>query len=237
MKPPFISIIIPTLNEEKYIENTLKAIRGQDYKGRYEVIVADAKSNDSTLRIAKKYADKVVSVKKKGIGAGRNAGVRHAKGGILLFLDADTIPSKNLLSSLAATFMNKEIVGATCKILPNTSDKSIKTVYKLFNKFMKLTIKMNKASIAGVCCSYRKGIFKDLGGFNENLSTYEDVDLSLRANKLGKIAMLPHSFVLTSSRRFEKWGVGRSFISYLFNFTKFYLVGRGFSSKYYKPIR
>ncbi len=237
MKKPFISVIIPALNEEKYIENTLRAIKNQDYKGSYEIIVADGISTDKTVEIAKKYTNKIIRVRKKGIGAGRNAGALHAKGDILLFVDADTIPSANLFSNIVKAFKKRDVVAAACKFYPINPDKSIATIYKIYNKFMKLSIKFKNAGIAGMCCAYRTSIFRQLGGFDETLSTFEDADLSRRANKLGRIILLKNTVALTSGRRIAKWGAKNAFFSYLFNFMKFYLVGRGYTADRYKPVR
>lgn len=237
MKYPFISVVIPTLNEENYIENTLKAVKRQNYSGEYEIIIADGMSKDKTIEIAKKYTKKIVLVKKKGIAAGRNAGAVKAKGEILVFLDGDTMPSRNLFSDIAKIFRNKEVVGAACKLYAIEPDESIKNLYKFYNKFMKLTIKMEKASIPGVCCIYRKSVFRRIGQFNENLPTFEDVEFSLKANELGKIVRLPNSFALTSGRRVKKMGAKKAFFIYLFNFLKFYYIGKGFSAEEYRPVR
>jgi glycosyltransferase involved in cell wall biosynthesis len=60
-----VSVIIPTYNEENYIKNCILALRNQDYKGEYEIIVSDGNSKDNTVKIAKKFADKVVVCEKK----------------------------------------------------------------------------------------------------------------------------------------------------------------------------
>ena len=79
-----ISIIIPTLNEEKYLPKLLDCIRKQSYKD-YEIIVADSNSKDKTRQIAKKYGCRIV---KGGMPAkGRNNGAKAAKSEILLFVD------------------------------------------------------------------------------------------------------------------------------------------------------
>ena len=118
MKKPFVSVIIPTLNEEKYIEKTLKALKNQDFEGKFEIIVADGMSKDNTVKIAEKYADKVILVKKKGIAAGRNEGARVAKGDVLIFVDADTVLLPNTISELVKAFKDKKVVGAACPIIP-----------------------------------------------------------------------------------------------------------------------
>lgn len=83
-----LSIIIPTLNEEKHLEKLLKSIKKQDFN-HYEIIVADAGSKDKTLEIAKRYKCRIA---KGGSPAqGRNQGAEEARGDLLLFLDADVI--------------------------------------------------------------------------------------------------------------------------------------------------
>jgi len=91
---PKISIIIPTLNEEKYLPKLLESIKKQDFKD-YEVIVADAGSTDNTKKIAKKFKARVV---KGGMpGPGRNRGAEAAKGELLFFFDSDVKLPKGFL--------------------------------------------------------------------------------------------------------------------------------------------
>src|SRR5437867_2701970 len=96
---PLVSVIIPSLNEENYIEKSLKSVKAQDYKNDIEIIVADSNSKDNTAKIARKYA-KVIVTKRKGISVGRNVGAKKARGEILLFLDADTILMPNVVSEV-----------------------------------------------------------------------------------------------------------------------------------------
>src|SRR3989338_1007194 len=84
---PRISVIIPTLNEKKYLKKCLDSLKRQGMRN-YEIIVVDSYSTDGTVQLARKYG-KVVFEKRKGPGAARNAGARHARGSILVFADAD----------------------------------------------------------------------------------------------------------------------------------------------------
>ncbi|MEM7826017.1 MAG: glycosyltransferase [Candidatus Aenigmatarchaeota archaeon] len=216
-KLPFVSVIVPTLNEEKYIENCLKALRAQDYEGKYEIIVADGLSEDKTVEKAKKYADKVVSVKKKGIGAGRNAGAKEAKGEIFVFVDADTIAPFNLLTELVKCF-KKGVVGATCPILPLSDNMSEFVFYWFYDKFMRSSLK-EKPKVAGICCAYKRDAFEKVKGFDEKLKVCEDFDLSERISKFGKIVCTDSTFILASPRRIRKWGKTKAAMKYI----KFYL--------------
>ncbi|MEM4634093.1 MAG: glycosyltransferase family A protein, partial [Candidatus Anstonellaceae archaeon] len=74
------SFIVPALNEEEYIERTLRSIKNQKTSLKYELIVSDGKSKDKTMKIASKYADRLIVTSKKGIWIGRNEGAKAAKG-------------------------------------------------------------------------------------------------------------------------------------------------------------
>ena len=92
-----LSIIIPTLNEEKYLPKLLESIKKQSFKD-YEIIVADANSKDKTRKIARDYGCKITS---GGIlpAVARNNGAKKAAGEILLFIDADCIIENNFLQN------------------------------------------------------------------------------------------------------------------------------------------
>jgi len=234
---PFISIIIPTLNEEKYIETTLKALKNQNFEGKFEIIVVDGMSKDNTAKIAKKYADKIIVVKKEGISTARNAGVKVADGNILLFVDADTIPLYNALSEVSKQFQKKNIVGAGFPIFALSPYFKDFIIYWMYNIFMKTSIKYGNPQIPGICCAYRKDVFDKIGGFDENIETWEDYDLSSRVSKHGKCVCLENTLAFTSPRRFEKWGRIRAIFMYLGFHLKYLLTGKGPSVKIYKPIR
>ncbi|MBK8553918.1 MAG: glycosyltransferase [Ignavibacteria bacterium] len=89
-----ISIIIPSLNEEKLIERSLSQFTSE-IKIAYniELTVSDGGSKDSTIEIAKKYADRLIIHKDnfpQNISQGRNAGAKNSPGDVLIFLNADT---------------------------------------------------------------------------------------------------------------------------------------------------
>jgi len=203
-----ISVIIPTLNEEKYIEECLKNIKKQSFKD-YEIIVSDGLSIDNTVKIAKKYSKKVISSKDKGIGEGRNKGAKIAKGEILLFIDADTIIAPDLLSKIVSSVKNKDIIGLTTKV---RSKEKLSVLDDLGFKFYDFFIRASLAlpflipQIAGTCLCVKKSIFEKVGGFNVYMKTCEDLDFCKRAKKYGRFLYLRGSYVKTSIRRIKKWG-------------------------------
>ena len=104
---PKVSIILPARNEEKYLAKCLDSLIEQDYEN-YEIVVIDDSSEDTTGKIIEEYAEKNpkiihVSANSKPEGwMGKNwacmEGYRHAKGELLLFTDADTKHSNQVIS-------------------------------------------------------------------------------------------------------------------------------------------
>ncbi len=220
---PKISVVIPALNEEHYIMDSLKGLQKQTFKD-FEIIVSDGGSTDKTREIAKKYA-KVVIERKKGMSAGRNTGARAAKGNIIVFLDADTKPSPNLLKTYASA-LNNGIVAATGPILPlEKVNKRTALGYRVVSiLFVKLSILVGKPSIVGSNFAVRKDVFTKVHGFDEKLMTFEDWDLSNKLKKQGRIAYLDDAKVKTSARRIMAWGVFGYFIFHVENIVRYYTI-------------
>ncbi len=241
---PFVSIIIPTLNEEMYLEPTLKAIKSQIYNGQYEIIVSDGGSKDRTLEIAGKYADKIIRAKKKGIGAGRNAGAGEAKGEIIFFIDADTILIYNTLDEIVNAFEDKEIAGVAVPLLPISTKTGDVIIFLAVNGFVKLNAERGKghARVVGSCCAYRKSVFDEVGGFDEAIGALEDFNLSERISNLGKIKYVEKTMALVSTMRIARWGKIKSVKNYTSLYLKHLLREKGLSQfsikgEDYRPIR
>ncbi len=206
VEDPEISVIIPTLNEEKYIERCLFSLRDQDFDGSYEIIVGDSGSKDKTVEIAKRYADKIVITGRIGSPAfNRNPGARISKGRILAFLDADSIVTRNFLKEVKKAFEDPEVIAATGPIYPD-NPKYIH-MYWMTNKVNELLIKFKKGWLFGSFTVVRRDVFFELGGFPENVYPGEDIEFSYKIrDHEGKIAWLENTMVITSSRRLEKMG-------------------------------
>ena len=125
-----ISIIVPTLNEEKLLPNLLKQVCNKKLKGKYniEIIASDGGSTDRTLEVANIFADKVlehVNGKQQNIAEGRNIGAAEANGEILVFLNGDTrIENTELFfRRIINIFANSKYLAMTCnvKVFPEES--------------------------------------------------------------------------------------------------------------------
>jgi glycosyltransferase involved in cell wall biosynthesis len=202
-KNPLVSVIIPALNEEKYIERCLRSIKNQNFdENNFEIIVSDGLSTDNTVKIAKNYADKIVIAKPEGIGFGKNIGAKVSKGEILVFLDADSVANNNLIKSYVKTFSDNSVVGASGPISTHSSSFVIELVYKIWNEWAKISPSLG--FLPGFNAAYRKKYFIKVGGFPIDLSTWEDSTLSLKMKRFGKQKFVRDASVLNSARRWDK---------------------------------
>lgn len=212
-----LSIIIPTLNEEKYIPLLLNSIKAQDFKD-YEIIVSDAGSEDRTIEITKSYGCKVV---KGGLPAkGRNQGVQAAAGDLLLFLDSDTLLPEGFLSGIIQEFNERGLDIAGCGLEPVQEEWMPKLFFSKFGynllynwpaRFLE-----NVFPYASTLFLVKREFNKRLGGFDETIKIAEDHSYVRRASKIGKFGILRFSKLPIFLRRFQKEGIMRTGLKYLF---------------------
>jgi glycosyltransferase involved in cell wall biosynthesis len=235
MDYPRFSVIVPTLNEEKYLPQTLASVKRQDYKGEFEIIVADGMSQDRTVDVARRYTDRIVLVNRKGVSAGRNEGAKVATGDILVFLDADTIACDNLLTNIYKNFRHKNVLAGTPRILTTEYGKTM-ILYTIANELgINALFKIKKPIMPAVCLACRKDVFWKIGGFNEDLKVAEDVEFSAKIRKLqGKFVFMRNTYVYTSPRRLKKWGVVRQLKAWPFGYIQIRFRNR---QPKYEPIR
>ena len=205
-----LSVIVPTLNEEKYLPRTLASIFTPDFKG--EVIVADARSRDRTVEIARQYNCKLVG---GGIQAkGRNEGAKIAAGDILFFSDADVQLPAGFLPAALEEFNRRGLAIATCSADPISSHWADRLVYSLANLAVVLA-QRTRPLAQGFCIFIKKSLHDEIGGFDESITFAEDSEYAARAARQGKFGVLK-SRILVSSRRFEKEGHLKLSLKYLY---------------------
>src|SRR5438045_8911131 len=110
-----ISFIVPAHNEELWIGRCVFAIRSvaEQIVQKYEVIVADDSSTDSTSAVAQQHGARVIRVEHRHISATRNAGARETRGEVLFFVDADTLVNAQVIQS-ALQNIRTGAVGGGC---------------------------------------------------------------------------------------------------------------------------
>jgi len=202
-KESLLSIIIPTLNEERFLPALLSSIELQGFQN-YEVIVADAGSEDSTLDIAKKHGCRIV-VGGRLPAIGRNNGAKAARGKYLLFLDADVILPEDFLGPVIDEVENRNLGVASCQIAPLSSRRFDSAFCNVLNGYFLLTQHVYPHA-AGFCILARKDINDAINGFDEHIKLAEDHDYVNRARKYGAFGILHGPEVFVSMRRLETDG-------------------------------
>lgn len=196
-----ISIIIPAHNEEAYLKRTLLALRKQRYPGCEIIVVANG-CTDRTESVARSRCDRLVVLSQKCLGVARNLGARMAKGELLIFLDADTILSRNALRTVAEEFSSRH-AAATLKGQPDSDRFAYRMIYGLKNFMHRSWLHQGSS---GVIICWRKH-FIQLGGFNESLEVRENSELIKRLKHFGGYRYIGKAAAITSMRRYDKRGV------------------------------
>ncbi|HEX5883734.1 MAG TPA: TIGR04283 family arsenosugar biosynthesis glycosyltransferase [Pyrinomonadaceae bacterium] len=192
---PSVSLIIPTLNEEKSIGATLESIAR--VKGDLEVIVADGGSEDRTIEIARHFGATVIT-SDRGRGTQMHTGARAARGQTFLFLHADTssLPSDLVERIDEALLRDVAALGGNFAIRFDGSSRAASFMTWLYPKLRKLGLCYGDSGIF-----VRASVYREIGGFN-SFPLFEDLDFIRRLQKRGRMIHLPVELV-TSARRFE----------------------------------
>ncbi len=209
-----ISIIIPTLNEEKIIGQTLQALTSK-LTIPYEIIVSDGNSTDATVAIAQKYASRVVTysdAKRQTIAQGRNAGAAVAHGEYLVFMDADCSfedPDAFLLSALKRFAKELDLVALIPKqrILPENERWVDRFWFGYINSYFRCMNNLfHVGQAGGELQMMRAEAFKKVGGFQENLVAAEDMNLFYRLSRIGRTTLDPNLTIFHTGRRIRQIG-------------------------------
>lgn len=186
MREPLVSIIIPSYNEEKYIQKCLDSLLNQTYKKR-EIILVDDGSNDRTLEIAKKFPLVLLSQKHKGPGLARNYGASKAKGEILVFADSDMIYEKDYIKRLIAPILKGSTVGTFNKELIANKNNIWSRCWSINSDLKPGERDLGNDKELNIFRAIKKDLFDKISGFNPNFGYYDDRSLS---EKLCKKALL-----------------------------------------------
>jgi rSAM/selenodomain-associated transferase 2 len=198
---PELSIIIPTLNEEESIRETLDSLK---IFNNSEIILVDGGSNDRTILIAQNYAVKILH-STPGRGKQLQIGGNEAQGQYLWFLHSDTIPSPDTVRQMMDVLKNPAVVGGNFTIRFDGQRLAAKFLTWLYPNLRKLGLIYGDSAIF-----VRREFYEKIGGIKP-FPIFEDLDFVERLKKEGEIITLP-AVVTTSSRRFEKGSFSLTFL-------------------------
>ena len=211
-----LSVIIPTLNEEKCLPVLLSNLAKQSYKD-FEVIVIDGNSTDKTEAKADLFSKRLnirfFKVDKRNVSYQRNFGARMSTANILVFLDADTIIPSNFFKKVSETFKGKGPDLLTTYI--KTDEKGIKPIEVGSNIIFELTRIIGSPALYGSMVAVKKKAFESVNGFDEKIGYKEDTKLAQDIYKKGyKYLVLRDTYYYWSLRRFKKLGTVKTLQKY-----------------------
>lgn len=197
-----ISIIVPTLNEEKALPDTLRNIAS--HAPGCEVIVVDGGSTDRTREIARNFVGiPIVWIDApKGRGNQMNAGAAMATGDVFLFLHADTHLPPDTYALITKALRQPDVQGGFFRIafVPRAPLADFYTwAYNLRSYF--------RIFYGDAALFVRRDVFIGMGGYKAAL-LMEDIEFILRLRRAGKIAYVRDGTVTSSSRRFPSTWIG-----------------------------
>jgi len=193
---PFVTIVVPCLNEEKHLRGTMESALELDYpKDKYEILIINNGSTDNTVGVAKQiiadfpdYNIELISLDKKGKGLAMNEGLRRAKGEYFICFDVDSYIDKDGLKKLLAHFDDNDNIAAVLPCMkvhkPKNLLEKVQYCEYVINMYYKwLMGLLDCVHVApGPFSVYRTNVLRKIGGFDEHTIT-EDLEITYRLQK------------------------------------------------------
>lgn len=205
---PLVSVILPTLNEEKTIEKTIISFIESDYQN-VELIVVDGMSSDRTReiveRLKEKYPNKIrlLENSKKYTPSGINIGIKNANGKYIMLASGHASYSKNYISACVQALENNEcdVAGGVMEVLPRSSSVKAVAISEILKHPFGIggakyrTNNQKKEYVDTVAYGiYKREIFEKVGLFNEELIRNQDIEFNIRLKNAGyKILLIPEA--------------------------------------------
>lgn len=194
-----ISIIIPAFNEEQSIGGLVCYLNEHSNSGEAEIIVVDGGSTDQTISEAKKAGATVVRSPRKGRASQMNVGAEKARGDLLYFLHADTVPPATFIHDITRA-VEKGYSSGCFRLNFDSTHKALK-LYSWFTRFDLDVFRFGDQSLF-----VTKELFYDAGRFDEDLVVMEDQEIIKRLKDHAQFSIIAKP-VITSARKYERIGV------------------------------
>ena len=203
-----VSVVIPCYNEERFIGKALENLADQYDIECYEIVVVDGLSEDRTREAIAQFQERrpevvirVLDNPARNIPTALNIGVASARGEIVARMDAHAVPSAGYVRRCVEVLRENEwgVVGMPCHVRPGANTLLARAIaiavshpFGIGNaKYRLQEGKTQQESVDTVAFScFRKKLWEELGGFNEELLTNEDYDFNYRVRLRGGTVLL-----------------------------------------------
>ena len=185
-EPELISVVIPVLDTAETLPAQLEALRRQTYGGKWEVIIADNGSTDGTPDLARTWADRIPELRvvdasdRKGQAHARNVGAAVARGDFIAFCDADDVATPGWLEAMAEAARSFDVVAGALDH-DSLNDPLVRSWRSAQPREEGPEDQVFLPWAESANLGARTLVFRELGGFNEDYPTGEDVEFSWRA--------------------------------------------------------
>lgn len=201
-----VSVVIPARDEAAFITAALESIAAQAYPlESIEAVVVVNGSTDRTAAVARAAADRLDGLAVRvledplpGVSRAKNIGARAARGGLLVFLDADSRMAPDLVRHIVAASEDGAPAGSVAIVADSNDpiDRGFFTLIEFGKRAFAIRANM-------LYC--RRDLFESMGGFDERLYQAEDRDLLVRLQRRGVfVGHLTESWIATSARRLHE---------------------------------
>ncbi len=181
-----VSVIIPMYNAPGCIEECLLSILKQTARN-LEVILVDACSTDDTVRKVEKYPFKIIKLEKRLSPAGvRNYGAKNASGDMLVFIDADVVLKPNSIEEIVHLLGAPDTEAVSGIYTQHTPQSSFfSQLQNLILTFRYEKVPRSTEMVCSFFCAIKRGAFEAIGGYDEKMSYYEDIEIGKRLTEKG----------------------------------------------------
>jgi glycosyltransferase involved in cell wall biosynthesis len=239
-----ISVIVPTLNEEKLLERMLRQFTPSLVERyRIKLVVSDGGSVDGTLAIAARHAHTVVANNegiKQTIAMGRNIGARNAVGSLFVFLNADTLigDPELFFATAVAEIGAPGLAALTCRVevYPDERRWTDRAFHGFYNWFFAMMNRVGMGMGRGECHIMTREVFESVCGYADGIAAGEDYDMFRRLERVGRVKFLENVVVYESPRRYRRYGYLYVSVSWFINFLAVFFLRRSILSEW-KPVR
>ncbi|MCO5321150.1 MAG: glycosyltransferase [Microthrixaceae bacterium] len=182
-----LAVVVPCHNVEHTLAEQLESLVTQRWEQPWGIIVVDNNSTDNTLEVAMAYVDRGVRVVQASAGRGvayaRNTGIRASNARAVALCDGDDVVHSGWVEAMGNAVSEHDLVSGSLETTSLNPD------YLARSRPMGVSDRLNTFGstpfASGGNCAMRVEIFEHLGGFDEHFDGLEDIEFSLRANKLG----------------------------------------------------
>lgn len=206
--PPRVTVVVPVLNEERWLPATLESLRAQLFQD-FELVVVDNGSTDRTPEIAMRWADRVLREEKRGAVHAMHRGFAEAVGELVVTADADTLYPPRWLRKMVRALTQPGTVAAYGPMGFRESPPPVRAMQAAGYTLLAWGSRAFGVPLAGAAnLGVNKDAYFQVGGYPPLASLASpDFRLLMRLSRLGRVRFVPTMVCWTSGRRFHQGGL------------------------------